>query len=823
MPTMTDPNAGRQGAEDGKLMKPQADRKISSMISLLSRRPTTGASSTDVGSARRTQSFTENAELDAARMRIGDLLLADDLDFLSFIFQSTHPQVNGSGVCHSLLELIQREGSNRLEDFLRRIVREKFNAYVRDNGTIGIKNILRDNSLQTLFLSAYMATELNDYLEDTLSDTVNSLLETLENCEIDPYQVANGQNAANEARLQHVCTTVLRRIVNSYRYVPKTVRRLCAYIKAELERVCPTAGQESASRRPGEEFRIASRLGLRVSMSGSSNPRLAGVGRRLRGEAAAAAAAGTASVGRPLEATAVTVSDSESIGEPTSSGPPKIHLSDIPTRPQSLVIPGTAALLWPLIASSVTPALSRDVNSLPVLPTTNTSGTLPDSIESPITPVSPSQIPDSTDMLSASAPYTSLSLLPKQPVSLYDEPPTPAPDATASTSSLAPPEPEEPRLTRTATSLQRNKAVSRRSMNKGPLYTLPEQILATFLFLRVYVPALTLPEQHKILPAGTLRKEQHRGLVLCGKMLVSFCGEGNTANLVSPSSPKRLTSSESLMGPPNQYFRDKQIMIKHFVACLCRDPDLEPDPEPEPEPEPQSLSDLTPSMQSDLMVSEMRPRAPAPQFAKLTGSSMLTSSSSSSTNSDGSEGQRKASFTGRPGGGILTNLSRKLSATSLALNPPPTPPGEGTAERSRFGSLSKFTGRRQRSAYGLASTLLDAANNSSEMGDSKPGGQGMSVSPSTESFGMDAGSQVPSDELVAFLDKSIGRMLHQVQTMPDDQHIRRDLLSAQTVALGEEIKRFNDLSATTQTTRKRSVLASISRKMGLKNTKNYET
>ena len=100
--------------------------------------------------------------------------------------------------------------------------------------------IFRGNSLATKAMESYMKLVGENYLKQTLSDCIRSIIETSHDLEIDPAKVANQSSLqANREELVQILHLVCGRVFNSCVYFPVEMRR----VFAELRRKCKSHGR----------------------------------------------------------------------------------------------------------------------------------------------------------------------------------------------------------------------------------------------------------------------------------------------------------------------------------------------------------------------------------------------------------------------------------------------------------------------------------------------------------------------------------------------------------------------------------------------------
>ncbi|KHN70906.1 Ras GTPase-activating protein gap-2 [Toxocara canis] len=99
--------------------------------------------------------------------------------------------------------------------------------------------MFRGNSLATKAMEAYMKLVADEYLKETLGDFVKSVLESTENCEVDPLKMVGNSQATLEKNRQHLMFNVQAawgKIVNNTSCFPAELRDIFDSIRHRLEK-----------------------------------------------------------------------------------------------------------------------------------------------------------------------------------------------------------------------------------------------------------------------------------------------------------------------------------------------------------------------------------------------------------------------------------------------------------------------------------------------------------------------------------------------------------------------------------------------------------
>ncbi|XP_065313298.1 uncharacterized protein LOC135922765 isoform X4 [Gordionus sp. m RMFG-2023] len=122
------------------------------------------------------------------------------------------------------------ENFGMAQEFLTNIVEMEVNKLENESLTF------RGNSLATKSIEAYMKFSGLSYLRRTLLDFINVILESNDDCEVDPTRVANKTALyKNQQNLTMYCEMAWTKIVNSYSYFPNPLKKVFHSIRKRLE------------------------------------------------------------------------------------------------------------------------------------------------------------------------------------------------------------------------------------------------------------------------------------------------------------------------------------------------------------------------------------------------------------------------------------------------------------------------------------------------------------------------------------------------------------------------------------------------------------
>lgn len=120
-------------------------------------------------------------------------------------------------IATTLVHIMQR--LNKAKDFLSDVIMAEILKNENQNLTF------RGNTIGTKAMEAYMKLVGEKYLQDTLGDFVKTMIDSEDDCEVDPTKVANPQVLQNHQRLLDMyCEMVWAKIINSHCYFPCELR-----------------------------------------------------------------------------------------------------------------------------------------------------------------------------------------------------------------------------------------------------------------------------------------------------------------------------------------------------------------------------------------------------------------------------------------------------------------------------------------------------------------------------------------------------------------------------------------------------------------------
>ncbi|KAI1724499.1 GTPase-activator protein for ras-like GTPase domain-containing protein [Ditylenchus destructor] len=130
----------------------------------------------------------------------------------------------------SLVRILHRQ--RLAKDFLCDLIMSEVNALDNDH------LMFRGNSLATKAMEAYMKLVAADYLQTTLGDFIKQVLDSPQNCEVDPLKLSNA-NSSTLSRNQHNLTEQVEiawaKIMNSIPSFPQQLRQVFNNLRKKLE------------------------------------------------------------------------------------------------------------------------------------------------------------------------------------------------------------------------------------------------------------------------------------------------------------------------------------------------------------------------------------------------------------------------------------------------------------------------------------------------------------------------------------------------------------------------------------------------------------
>ncbi|KAI9189104.1 hypothetical protein H9P43_000532 [Blastocladiella emersonii ATCC 22665] len=657
-------------------------------------------------------------ERERLRVEIRGMLLSHRLELLEAIVASKFTTEQLTQVTQSIIKLLFTQSSAMVERFLRNILARKIVAYHAENPRDGaMKNVLRDNSLEVLLLSLYVRSEARAYLVHALAAPILARLDDLAAIETDPNRASPEVVAASEAKLQLICVELITAIMQSHRLFPTSVRQLCVFLREHVdvtlgisqptpraamlpplqfdhmvEELLAVAGCATPSPYASEDESVSPTgavVGLAEEAAAAVPDEDGSFRERLRANSRMPAAARTGSYGRQHK------SADPMSPAPAEGGDASTAAGSVPSlgRPLEWAGFGDAAPSLPTASSTSAPALG----DAPLLST---------------------------------------------------DPPPAARRASASASTTTSPSEENAVMRRRA--LKRTNALNRRS--HLVTYTVSDQIVSTFLFLRVYVPAITLPDQYGIIDGDRLDRSVARGLLQCGKLLMTICNDAESKN-------------STVTGAQLQFLLEQRKRLKLFVGMMTA-----PDPASLASTEatvgPQQLSSTTTTTMS------MEPQG---MLSTIAANARLAAA--------------VAKFEAPPPSmTVQTNLLDPLGALggSLSSASPVDASGKkngGNSIKSMFTSL-RHKKNHHRSLPQLTSIGAGAPGNESTSGlsDSPSGSSSTSIGSSAESH--------PTDALVAQIAKGMERIENYVVSRLDGPQQRSREMTLTVLRLKTAVDQF---------------------------------
>ncbi|KAJ1817141.1 hypothetical protein LPJ75_001799, partial [Coemansia sp. RSA 2598] len=132
-------------------------------------------------------------------------------------------------------------GNPQTADHVDRIVMDAFDVHVKKYVAVSPnpRNVLRDNNLATMLVVCYLQQSCRDYLVSILQPVMTAIAPYVENCELDPMRLQQGDGvgvtARNSYNLYCVCRSVLDAVFSAAKHAPVEMQRLCALIRTRIE------------------------------------------------------------------------------------------------------------------------------------------------------------------------------------------------------------------------------------------------------------------------------------------------------------------------------------------------------------------------------------------------------------------------------------------------------------------------------------------------------------------------------------------------------------------------------------------------------------
>lgn len=583
-------------------------------------------------------------EKTTTEQKIADILLANNAILLSLICQTYFVGDTAATVSVGVLSLLRRQRKSLTEIFLKRLMCGRIEEFLRKNRDLN--DIIRDNSMATMLLNAYARYEGLSYLSKCLTEPMQSVLATIEKCELDPQKLPENREdlrLENEANLKEAALKFLESILRSKAMMPPALKNMCFFLHTTLEMIIsgnhhgvaitsttssPLARspmnnlettQEQDIQQPqqqlklesstliGDAFLIPSTRLEPVEGSPSAGPELMGVnsdeagGDNTNNNNLTQSTSQHNSLGRLFGKRHTKTGGGHSVDESHSiSSPTKGLDSSNPSAGQKDRVGSTGS--YSVAAVGVTRSRSDSAPRAKFGFRDSPKMSRPQSL-----------CANEAAAVAATAAGSSIS----------------SPSSSSTSSSLKSHEDvrsgggsggrskSEPPLLRPTTTLTINSAARRARSNSDmgkhidintllsvkeatsyviPVNTnslgvlsVPEKIVGSFLFLRFFVPAITSPDNYGLLDKK-VSSEGRRGLVLIGKILTALCNDVEFGN------------KENYLIGLNVFLKDNREKVKEFLNFVSSMP-----PTPADDEEHFKLPDSNSSSISSVNQQEDRP------------------------------------------------------------------------------------------------------------------------------------------------------------------------------------------------------------------------
>eukprot|EP00732_Lithocolla_globosa_P004818 Lithocolla_globosa_v1_NODE_4617_length_1399_cov_16.956101.p1 type:complete len:410 gc:universal NODE_4617_length_1399_cov_16.956101:1308-79(-) len=165
------------------------------------------------------------------KLRAWELLILHDCALLAAICKL--PQIaNGTTPAMALIVLLRH--SNRAEMLVKKMIKFRIHALALTQSN-DMTNVLRDNSMTVLLLSAFAKIEGNSFLLDTLKDGFNTVFSVIDRIEINPRLIEPEDVQGNMDRLVNGIDRLLGPLYAAQEDFPGSFKRICCLLRNECE------------------------------------------------------------------------------------------------------------------------------------------------------------------------------------------------------------------------------------------------------------------------------------------------------------------------------------------------------------------------------------------------------------------------------------------------------------------------------------------------------------------------------------------------------------------------------------------------------------
>ncbi|KAJ2398023.1 hypothetical protein GGI05_000335 [Coemansia sp. RSA 2603] len=194
---------------------------------------------TDQHRTRADRTCISEFETHYLQQRSTELLLQNDFVLAKVLCQLDVSGDRAATMASHLVSFLR--GNPHATDHVERFVMDAFDVHVKKYSVTSPnpRNVLRDNNLATMLVVCYLQQSCRDYLVSILQPVMTAIAPYVENCELDPVRLQQGDGvgvtARNSYNLYCVCRSVLDAVFSAAKHAPVEMQRLCALIRMRIE------------------------------------------------------------------------------------------------------------------------------------------------------------------------------------------------------------------------------------------------------------------------------------------------------------------------------------------------------------------------------------------------------------------------------------------------------------------------------------------------------------------------------------------------------------------------------------------------------------
>ncbi|KAI3653435.1 hypothetical protein MP228_001382 [Amoeboaphelidium protococcarum] len=169
------------------------------------------------------------------KVKVAQALLNSNLNLLAALCLCTFVGDAAVALSNSVISLLKQIDEDTSDRFVRRVLRTKTYIYVSKGRRMA--DLLRDNYMSTMILTSYTKSFGHQYLKNVLQSPMDQVGELI--CEPVESQDEDGNvvqlRMCSEENIIKCCELFLQAILKSKDKMPKEFRKLCNYLRNEIE------------------------------------------------------------------------------------------------------------------------------------------------------------------------------------------------------------------------------------------------------------------------------------------------------------------------------------------------------------------------------------------------------------------------------------------------------------------------------------------------------------------------------------------------------------------------------------------------------------